>query len=79
MKALTTAKPIRSFLPKYIGTSFDGIAVGGTGKTVYIMENGTKRAIPNFDTYLKLGIKNVVQMGNSLNDIPSGPDLPSAE
>ena len=46
---------------------------------MYIMENGTKRAIPNFDTYLKLGIKNVVQMGNSLNDIPSGPDLPSAE
>ena len=79
MKILTAAKPIRSFLKSYIGNSMDGTAVGGMGKTVYVMQNGTKRAIPNYDTYLKLGIKNVIQMGNSLNDIPTGPDLPSIE
>lgn len=78
MKELTTTKPIRSFLAKYIGNSMDGIAVSGMGKTVYVMMEGKKRAVPNYDTYLKLGIKTVIQMGHSLDDIPTGEDLPSA-
>lgn len=82
MKELTTTKPIRSFLAKYIGNSMDGVAVSGMGKTVYMMESdgliAMKRAVPNYDTYIKLGIKTVIQMGRSLDDIPSGEDLPSA-
>ena len=78
MKELTTTKPIRSFLAKYIGNSMDGVAVSGMGKTVYMMEGGKKRAVPNYDTYIKLGIKTVIQMGGSLDDIPDGEELPSA-
>ena len=46
--------------------------------TVYLVQNGTARAFPNSDTFVKMGFlfKNVIALQKVLYRLPEGPQLP---
>lgn len=58
----------------------EGSLVKGGGPTIYRIENGMKRSIPDWNTFLKLNFDmNQVQIINDkdLESIPTGDTLPS--
>lgn len=59
---------------------FEGQAVSGDGRVIYLVENGTLRVFPNYDTFLGMGfaLKRVVNVEKkNFRMFPMGPELPS--
>lgn len=58
---------------------YNGRAVRGGGREVYLVENGQLRLVPSLDTFfaLKLSLADVIQIGDrEFNQIPKGEPLP---
>lgn len=54
--------------------------IRGTSETAYMMENGTKRQIPNWDTFVAISPPNstITQLSDELvNSIPTGTPITS--
>jgi len=57
----------------------DGTVMKGSGEAIYIIEAGKKRVIPNFFTYVKLGISEgeIVHLADKeIEAIPGGEPIP---
>lgn len=77
--AVRVAKPP---LPAYTENFLDGYVVAFTPqRAIYLMQNGTKRAFRNMDTFENMGYKLDMVLRYSVKDdefrIPTGPDLPN--
>jgi hypothetical protein len=58
----------------------DGTPLQGSTPTIYLMQAGAKRAVPDWETYVFMGYGNVPSnrvTDADLNAIPAGPALPS--
>lgn len=58
----------------------EGKVINGEGKSIFLVSKGTRRAFPDFDTFLKMKYQSnqVVRVGMQvLNGIPIGDPLPS--
>lgn len=62
--------------------NMEGKFIMGSGRAIYFLQNGTRRMIPNWDTYLHLQSTEktnvLIRLGDSkLQGIPDGPEMPS--
>lgn len=65
---------------KKVKVPADGKVIKGSGGTIYVMEDGFKRLIPDRFTYVQMGIKAdyIVQLKDEdLDAIPEGNPMPT--
>lgn len=58
---------------------FEGLAVRGSSRQVFLIQNSTRRAVPDLDTFfaMKLDLSKIIVLSdNELNSIPQGSSLP---
>ena len=79
---IPTSTPTTVSTPTPTPNPYNGKPVKGATATTYLIENGVRRPIPDWDTFLSLGFKQSDQItltDEQINSIPLGAEIPSAK